>query len=101
MKYLAGRIFTGHDALLAFEFSGRDGRFSRSIGREVYVTLPRGVVRSAKAFTRIMKEIDWEAEGFIAAVTTGPAVGVVGDNEVRPGEFQATLYLISDPPRGI
>jgi hypothetical protein len=37
VKYRTGHIFTSHHALLAFEFSGRDGRFSRSIRRGVCV----------------------------------------------------------------
>lgn len=39
---------------------------------------PRDAVRSATAFKRIMTGIDWKAEGFSSAVSTGAAMGVVG-----------------------
>jgi UDP-N-acetylglucosamine transferase subunit ALG13 len=39
---------------------------------------PRDVARSATAFRRIMRQVNWRGERFSAAVTTGAAVGVVG-----------------------
>jgi UDP-N-acetylglucosamine transferase subunit ALG13 len=39
---------------------------------------PRDAAGSAKAFVRMMREIDWRAEGFTSAVSTGAALGVVG-----------------------
>jgi UDP-N-acetylglucosamine transferase subunit ALG13 len=39
---------------------------------------PRDAVRSATAFRQIMNQIDWAAEAFSSAVSTGAAVGVVG-----------------------
>jgi len=39
---------------------------------------PRDAAGSAKAFLRMMREIDWRAEGFTSAVSTGAALGVVG-----------------------
>lgn len=44
---------------------------------------PRDVARSALAFKRMMREIDWQTEAFTAAVTTGAAVGVVGLGAAR------------------
>jgi UDP-N-acetylglucosamine transferase subunit ALG13 len=46
--------------------------------RVLYVpyVAPRDFRGAANAFVRMMKEIDWKAEGFTAAVTTGAAVGL-------------------------
>jgi UDP-N-acetylglucosamine transferase subunit ALG13 len=48
--------------------------------RVLYVpyVAPRDAARTAHAFVRLMKEIDWRAEGFMSAVTTGAAVGLAG-----------------------
>jgi UDP-N-acetylglucosamine transferase subunit ALG13 len=39
---------------------------------------PRALRRTAKAFGILMREIDWDSEGFTSAVSTGAAVGLAG-----------------------
>lgn len=39
---------------------------------------PRDLRRTVKAFAIMMREIDWRAEGFTSAVSTGAAVGLAG-----------------------
>jgi UDP-N-acetylglucosamine transferase subunit ALG13 len=38
----------------------------------------RDVIRAARVFVQIMKDIDWRKEAFTSAVSTGAAVGIVG-----------------------
>ncbi len=62
---------------------------------------PRDAVGSAKAFLRMMKEIDWKSEGFTSAVTTGAALGVVGLAAARlhgiPAFYYESLSRVNGP----
>lgn len=53
--------------------------------RVMYVpyVAPRNLSRAASAFTRMMQGIDWRAEGFTAAISTGAAVGIAGLGAAR------------------
>ncbi|MGE2736462.1 glycosyltransferase [Mycolicibacterium vaccae] len=44
---------------------------------------PRGVRQAAKAFTVMMREIDWRAENFTTAMSTGAAVALPGLGAAR------------------
>ena len=53
---------------------------------------PRDAAASAKAFVRIMREINWKDEGFTAAVSTGAALGVAGLGAARLHGIPAFYY---------
>lgn len=53
---------------------------------------PRDAAGSAKAFMRMMREIDWPAERFTSAVSTGAALGVVGLAAARLHGLPAFYY---------
>lgn len=62
---------------------------------------PRDAAGSAKAFTRIMSQIDWKAEGFTSAITTGAALGVAGLAAARlrgiPAYFYESVSRVDGP----
>ncbi|WP_256277760.1 glycosyltransferase [Mycolicibacterium grossiae] len=62
---------------------------------------PRDAAGSAKAFLRMRKEIDWAAEEFSAAVTTGAALGVVGLAAARlqgvPSFYYESVSRVNGP----
>jgi UDP-N-acetylglucosamine transferase subunit ALG13 len=53
---------------------------------------PRDAAASAKAFVRMMREINWKKEGFTAAVSTGAALGVAGLAGARMHGIPAFYY---------
>jgi UDP-N-acetylglucosamine transferase subunit ALG13 len=64
--------------------------------RVLYVpyVAPRDVRGTINAFMRMMKQIDWKAEAFTSAVTTGAAVGLAGLAAARLHRVPA-LYIES------
>lgn len=80
----APRLGSDHDSLWVTFASPQSDSLLR--GRRVlYVpyVAPRDVVGTAKAFSKLMKEIDWQDENFSSAVSTGAALALAGLGAAR------------------
>ena len=75
----AQRIGSAHDSMWV-TFDSPQSRSMLEDRRSLFVPYihPRDKGASIRAFSRIMRKIDWKQEAFTAAVSTGSAVGVVG-----------------------
>lgn len=71
--------------------------------RVLYVpyVAPRGFGAATRAFLKIARDVDWEAENFTSAVTTGAAVGLAGIAAARlhsvPAFFFESVCRVNGP----